>query len=157
MTETHIESPRETLPVFCLGCGPMSSVYQLPVEESRATFQLIGQILASWLAHMATALRGSPRAPSRPALELARGAATKGSPGTPQRPQKPVRAGRSATGSAWQFHLLHAVGLLIVIPLLPLLLITRLIPGQAKRNYNENIFAEANRSVLTAIDYALMV
>lgn len=155
MTETHIESPRETLPVFCLGCGPMSSVYPLPVEESRATFQLIGQILASFLAHMATALRGSPRAASSPGRERARGASLGGPPGMPRRPQKPAR--RSATGSAWQFHLLHAVGLLIVIPLLPLLLITRLIPGQAKRNYNETIFAEANRSVLTAIDYALMV
>lgn len=156
MTETHIESPRHTLPDFCLGCGPMSSVYPLSVEESQATFQLIGQILATWLAQMATALRGSPRAASSPGCEEARGASVGGQPGTPHRP-KPLRARRASTGSAWQLRLLHAVGLLIVIPLLPLLLITRLIPGQAKRNHNETIFAEANRSVLTAIDYALMV
>lgn len=156
MTETHIESSREAPPVFCLGCGPMSSVYAFPVEESRATFQLIGQTLATWLAHMATALRGSPRASSSPGVARARGVTVGGPPGR-RHPPKPVRARRTSTGSAWQFHLLHAVGLLIVIPLLPLLLITRLIPGQAKRNYNETIFAEANRSVLTVIDYALMV
>lgn len=156
MTETHIESPRETLPVFCLGCGPMSSVYSLHVEESRATFQLIGQTVATWLAHMATARRGSPGAPSRPKVARARGVTVGGPPG-PRHPPVPVRSRRASAGSAWQFHLLHAVGLLIVIPLLPLLLITRLIPGQAKRNGNETIFAEANRSIITAIDYALMV
>jgi hypothetical protein len=155
MTELHSERLCEPLPVFCLGCGPMSSAYPLSVDESHATLRLQGQFLVSAMTRGLGALRGRRRSASRPSVRPPRGGGASAPPGSPRRLQ-PVTAVRPQAGTAWQIHLLHVAGLLIITPLLPLLLLARLMPGRANRYTDENIFAEANRSVLTAIDYALM-
>jgi len=52
-----------------------------------------------------------------------------------------------------EFRLLHVVGFLLTLPVFAL---ARLIPGRRGQRPDENVFAETNRSVLTALGIAFM-
>ena len=52
-----------------------------------------------------------------------------------------------------QFRLLHLVGFVLTLPVFALV---RLIPGRRGQRRDESVFAETNRSVLTALGIAFM-
>lgn len=60
-----------------------------------------------------------------------------------------TRAGRVPL----EFRLLHVVGFALTLPVFAM---ARLIPGRRRQRRDENVFAETNRSVLTALGIAFM-
>lgn len=58
-----------------------------------------------------------------------------------------------AFGTTWHFRLLHVAGLVVTLPLVAA---TRLLPDHWRQRYDESVFVETNRAVLTALGFAFM-
>ncbi len=65
-----------------------------------------------------------------------------------------ARPGASAETTPWQFWALHVAA---VVLLLPVVSATRLLPAHWHEHRGESIFAETNRTVLTALGTAFML